>query len=76
MDSHRAAIRDPRQEFGRRQLLDITQEDIDRWFSTAKTTLSPYRFRRATMMLRRIFHQAVTDDLDNGQPILSANRAR
>lgn len=29
-DSHRAASRNLRQEFGRRQLLDITQEDIDR----------------------------------------------
>ena len=36
----------------------------------------PYRLRRATMMLRRVFNAAVTDGLGDGQPILPSNPCR
>lgn len=76
MGSHKAAIRDLDQTFGNSQLLDIRQADIDRWFDAAQASMSPYRLRRATMMLRRVFNAAVTDGLGDGQPILPSNPCR
>lgn len=76
LGEHKSAIRDLSDPFGPKQLLDITQEDIDQWFEQANKTLSDYRRRRATMMLRRVFNAAVTDGLGDGKPILPANPCR